>query len=45
MNLNESLRKQIGHQFENFVKECTFRGMDCTNTRYIKFSENKANTK
>ena len=33
MALNESLRHKIGHQFDGFIKECTFRGMDCLNTR------------
>ena len=33
MALNESLRHKIGHQFDGFIKECTFRGMDCLDTK------------
>ena len=31
MSLNETLRQIIGHQFTDFVKECTFRGETCLN--------------
>ena len=34
MTLNETLRRSIGHQFESFIKSCTFRGKDCLNNRY-----------
>lgn len=33
MGLDEDTRSKIGHQFDDFIKECTFRGMDCTNIR------------
>ena len=33
MSVPESVRKQIGHQFEPFIKECTFRGRDCLDER------------
>lgn len=32
MALNESIRKVIGHSFENFVKDCTFAGISCYNS-------------
>ena len=31
MSLNDTLRQIIGHQFTDFVKECTFRGETCLN--------------
>ena len=33
MSLNEKVRLSIGHQFEDFIKECTFLGSDCLNVR------------
>ena len=33
MTLNETMRRLIGHQFESFIKSCTFRGKDCLNAR------------
>ena len=33
MTLNETMRRSIGHQFDSFIKSCTFRGKDCLNTR------------
>ena len=35
MTLNETIRRSIGHQFESFIKSCTFRGKDCLNTRSV----------
>ena len=29
MTLSETIRKMIGHDFESFLKMCTFRGSDC----------------
>ena len=33
MSLNEKVRLSIGHQFVDFIKECTFLGSDCLNVR------------
>ena len=33
MTLNETMRRSIGHQFDSFIKSCTFRGKDCLNAR------------
>ena len=30
MTLNEKERILIGHDFDSFIKGCTFRGKDCT---------------
>ena len=35
MGLNEKVRLSIGHQFADFIKECTFLGSDCLNIRYF----------
>ena len=35
MGLNERVRLSIGHQFEDFIKECTFLGSDCLDIRYF----------
>ena len=35
MGLNESIRLKIGHQFNDFIKKCTFSGSDCLNIRYL----------
>ena len=35
MGLNERVRLTIGHQFEDFIKECTFLGSDCLDIRYF----------
>ena len=35
MTLDMSIRNEIGHQFEEFIQGCTFRGADCLNSRYI----------
>ena len=35
MSLNEKVRLLIGHQFEDFIKECTFLGSDCLDIRYF----------
>ena len=35
MILPLALRAAIGHQFSDLVKGCTFRGIDCLNSRYI----------
>ena len=34
MTIDEEERFAIGHQFEDMVKECTFRGRDCTQEKY-----------
>ena len=34
MILPLALRAAIGHQFSDLVKGCTFRGIDCLNSRY-----------
>ena len=36
MKLNESVRLQIGHQFD-MIKACTFQGLPCLNQRLVKF--------
>ena len=33
MTLNEKERILIGHNFNSFIKRCTFRGKDCLNER------------
>ena len=33
MSLNRSIRSLIGHEFQSFIKSCTFRGKDCLNNR------------
>ena len=33
MGLSQNVRLMIGHQFEDFIKECTFLGSDCLNIR------------
>ena len=33
MTLNEDIRKQIGHQFQDFIQDCTYRGTSCKNER------------
>ena len=37
MQLNESIRHSIGHQFGALIKSCTFRGYDCTNSRFVLY--------
>ena len=29
MSLNETIRLSIGHQYEDLLLSCTFRGVDC----------------
>ena len=31
MGLSGLIRKMVGHSFETFIKECTFRGANCLN--------------
>ena len=33
MKLSETIRKMIGHSFESFLKMCTFRGLDCLDSK------------
>ena len=33
MSLTETERRSIGHDFDSFIKSCTFRGKDCLNIR------------
>ena len=33
MTLSETIRKMIGHSFESFLKMCTFRGLDCLDSK------------
>ena len=33
MTLSENERRSIGHDFDSFIKACTFRGKDCLNIR------------
>ena len=33
MKLPETIRKMIGHSFESFLKMCTFRGLDCLDSK------------
>ena len=33
MTLSETIRKMIGHNFESFLKMCTFRGSDCLDSK------------
>ena len=33
MTLPRSLRFKIGHQFDQMIQMCTFRGRDCLNSR------------
>ena len=44
MTLNESTRLMIGHQFDDFVKKCTFSGSNCLNIRYPKIFVFKSHT-
>ena len=37
MGLNERTRVAIGHQFDDFIKECTFLGSDCLNIRSFSY--------
>ena len=32
MSLPSHIREMIGHSFDGFIKECTFRGRTCLNT-------------
>ena len=34
MGLDEIVRMEIGHQFDDFISSCTFAGKDCTNERW-----------
>ena len=34
MELPMEIRANIGHQFSDFIKGCTFRGTNCLNQRY-----------
>ena len=33
MSLTENERRSIGHDFDSFIKSCTFRGKDCLDIR------------
>ena len=33
MTLSENERRSIGHDFDSFIKACTFRGKDCLDIR------------
>ena len=35
MNISEEDRIVIGHSLRDMVKDCTFRGRDCNQERYI----------
>ena len=35
MQLNDSVRMRIGHQFDNMIKSCTFQGGDCLDEKFV----------
>ena len=35
--MNEEERKLIGHDFTSFFKDCTFRGKNCLEEKYVGF--------
>ena len=37
MTMNEEERKLIGHDFTSFFKDCTFRGKNCLEEKYVGF--------
>ena len=35
MGLDERMRLRIGHSFDPLIKACTFKGIDCKNSRLV----------